>query len=260
MHRLSTGSKINYASDNAANFMISKGLTVQQSGLKTANNNIQMATSILNTADGALNEMTDLTLRIRDLALQSSNGGYSSTERSALQQEVNQLTSSINQLLSGTKFNNFNIFGKQTATPSPINDPAATPATVAFSLLSVEEPALMSLAADDTVYVSNAQELYDALNSADALNNADYKVELTSNIDLNDLGDLDGTGSNWISIARNMGAFEGTFNGNGYTISNLTINKSDEHSQGFFGGTSGATIKNVNLANVSVAGGGLVAV
>jgi len=85
----------------------------------------------------------------------------------------------------------------------------------------------------------------------------DYCV-LMADVDLS--GYSSGTG--WNPIGASGSAFTGIFDGNGHTISNLTINDSATDYRGFFGFTSGAEIKNVTLTNVSVNGkqfvGGLV--
>jgi len=81
-------------------------------------------------------------------------------------------------------------------------------------------------------------------------------VMLFADIDLDDLGVVDG--NNWTAVSN----FKGIFDGNGFTISNLKINKPTENNQGLFGIASGAVIKNVNLENVNTTGnarvGGLV--
>ena len=70
---------------------------------------------------------------------------------------------------------------------------------------------------------------------------------LANDIDLSSI-------ANWTAIGNTSYYFQGTFDGNGHTISNLKINGSANY-QGLFGGTIGATIKNVNIENASVNGG-----
>ncbi|MBR2526281.1 hypothetical protein IKE67_07410, partial [bacterium] len=109
--------------------------------------------------------------------------------------------------------------------------------------------------------VKTAQELKAALQPGDA----SCKVMLFADINLDDLG-VDETGSNWTAVGTTSSdssdSFKGTFDGNGFTISNLKINKPESDYQGLFGCTNGAEIKNVNLDNVDIIGktriGGLV--
>lgn len=111
---------------------------------------------------------------------------------------------------------------------------------------------------------SNLLYLAAAVNSGDAsYTSAHYK--LTNNIDLSGIG-------NWTPIGvgntapygqpSNAKPFQGTFDGNGKTISNLTINASDKDDQGLFGYAVGATIQNLMLTNCGVTGyssvGGIV--
>ncbi len=68
--------------------------------------------------------------------------------------------------------------------------------------------------------------------------------------------DIDLTGVTWEPIgASNATPFNGTYNGNGYTISNMTLNDGTLSYMGMFGYTSNATIKNITLSNVSFTGG-----
>jgi len=73
---------------------------------------------------------------------------------------------------------------------------------------------------------------------------------LMADIDLSDYS----SGTGWTPIGASGSAFTGVFDGNGHTISNLTINDSTVNNKGFFGYTSGATIKNITLTGVSVSG------
>ena len=91
LERLSSGSRINSAKDDAAGLQISNRLTSQINGLNVAVKNANDGISIAQTAEGALQESTNILQRMRDLALQSANGTNSSSEREALGQEVAQL-------------------------------------------------------------------------------------------------------------------------------------------------------------------------
>jgi hypothetical protein len=69
---------------------------------------------------------------------------------------------------------------------------------------------------------------------------------------------VDGATSNWTPIGSVANRFEGTFNGNGHTITGLTINAPTRDNQGMFAQTNNATLKNIGLVNVSVTGGSSV--
>jgi len=117
LERLSTGFKINRASDNAANLAISKGQSCQISGTTVAIDNALQGINLLDTADGALANMTEKVNRIRDLCLKSMNGTYSDAERSMMQQEVDKLTAEIYREKNSTTFNNIKLFEAQQNAP-----------------------------------------------------------------------------------------------------------------------------------------------
>jgi len=104
MQRLSTGSRINSAKDDAASLQISNRLTSQVNGLGVAVRNANDGISLAQTAEGALQQSTNILQRMRDLSLQSANGSNSSSERKALQDEVTQLQQEMNRIADTTSF------------------------------------------------------------------------------------------------------------------------------------------------------------
>ncbi|CAM2788345.1 MULTISPECIES: flagellin [Vibrio] len=104
MERLSSGSKINSAKDDAAGLQISNRLNVQSRGLDVAVRNANDGISIAQTAEGAMNETTNILQRMRDLSLQSTNGSNSKSERVALQEEVSALNDELNRIAETTSF------------------------------------------------------------------------------------------------------------------------------------------------------------
>lgn len=110
MERLSTGKRINSASDDAAGLAISNSMTSQingmSQGIRNANDGIAMA----QTADGALEEVTNMMQRIRELAVQGGSGTYSDDDRANMQTEVDQLATQIGSILSNTEFNGVKLF------------------------------------------------------------------------------------------------------------------------------------------------------
>ena len=104
MQRLSTGSRINSAKDDAAGLQISNRLTNQISGLNVATRNANDGISLAQTAEGALQQSTNLLQRMRDLAIQSANGSNSDADRAALQKEVSALQSELTRIAETTTF------------------------------------------------------------------------------------------------------------------------------------------------------------
>ncbi|WP_312378220.1 flagellin N-terminal helical domain-containing protein [Pseudomonas oryzihabitans] len=104
MERLSTGSRINSAKDDAAGLQISNRLGNQISGLNVAVRNANDGISLSQTAEGALQQSTNLLSRMRDLAIQSANGSNSDADRASLQKEVSALQSEMSRISDTTTF------------------------------------------------------------------------------------------------------------------------------------------------------------
>jgi flagellin len=110
MERLSSGKRINSASDDAAGLAIASKMTSQIRGMSQAVRNANDGISYAQTAEGALGEVTSMLQRIRELAVQSANGTYSSSDRTNLNSEVTELKSQITSILANTEFNGTRIF------------------------------------------------------------------------------------------------------------------------------------------------------
>ncbi|MEZ9524514.1 flagellin [Enterovibrio norvegicus] len=104
MERLSSGSRINSAKDDAAGLQISNRLISQTRGLDVAMRNANDGISIAQTAEGAMQESTNILQRMRDLSLQSANGANGSSERIAIQEEVSALQDELNRIAETTAF------------------------------------------------------------------------------------------------------------------------------------------------------------
>ena len=102
---LSTGLRINSASDDASGLAVSEKLRGQISGLAKAATNSQDAISMLQTAEGAMGSMTSMIQRIRELAVQAGDPAYTSNDRAMLQLEVDQLKEEVDRVSSSTEFN-----------------------------------------------------------------------------------------------------------------------------------------------------------
>ncbi|OAN18622.1 flagellin B [Photobacterium jeanii] len=104
MERLSTGSKINSAKDDAAGLQISNRLMTQSRGLDVAVRNANDGISMAQTAEGSMQETTNILQRMRDLSLQSANGSNSAEDRSSMQEEVTALQDELNRIAETTSF------------------------------------------------------------------------------------------------------------------------------------------------------------
>jgi flagellin len=109
MEQLSTGKRINRASDDAAGLSIRETMTAQITGLNTAIKNANDGISLLQTADGALSETSSLLQRMRELAVMAVNDTYSSTQKTAMSTEYVALASQITQIAANTQFNGMDL-------------------------------------------------------------------------------------------------------------------------------------------------------
>jgi len=109
MESLSTGSRINKASDDAAGLSIRENMTSQIKGLNAAVRNANDAISMLQTADGALNEVSEMLQRMRELGTLAQNDTYSTAQRVAMNDEFTQLQSEIDRIADNTQWNGMNL-------------------------------------------------------------------------------------------------------------------------------------------------------
>jgi flagellin len=105
MERLSSGLRINRASDDAAGLAISEKMRGQIRGLEVAQKNAQNGVSLLQTAEGALNETHSILQRMRELAVQSANDTNTSSDRVKLQAEIDTLAEEVGRIGSTAEFN-----------------------------------------------------------------------------------------------------------------------------------------------------------
>jgi flagellin len=105
MERLSTGQRINSASDDAAGLAITSRMTSQINGLNQAVRNANDGISMLQTADGALVEVTSMLQRMRELAVQAASGTSVAADRTALDVEFEALKAEIERIADQTQWN-----------------------------------------------------------------------------------------------------------------------------------------------------------
>jgi flagellin len=105
MERLSTGQRINSASDDAAGLAISSRMTSQINGLNMAVRNANDAISMVQTAEGAIGEIVNMLQRMRELAVQATTGTMSSTDKAAADVEFEALDAEILRVSQNTEWN-----------------------------------------------------------------------------------------------------------------------------------------------------------
>lgn len=109
MARLSSGSRLNAASDDAAGLAIVQRMTAQINGLNMAVKNANDGISLTQSIEGALVEVADMLQRLRELSVQSANDTNTNTDRAFLQSEVNLLIAEITRISANTRFNQMTV-------------------------------------------------------------------------------------------------------------------------------------------------------
>lgn len=103
--RLSSGLRINQASDDAAGLGISENLKADIRSLSQAARNANDGVSMMQVAEGAMNELSGIVSRMRELAVQSANGTLGATERGYIDTEFTQLAAEMDRVAAATEFN-----------------------------------------------------------------------------------------------------------------------------------------------------------
>jgi flagellin len=116
LERLSSGLRINSASDDAAGLAIAQQFTTQINGTNQAVSNANDAVSEAQTTAGALNTIVNNLQSIRTLAVESANGSNSASDRAALNNQVQQQISEISQIAQQTTFNGLNVLNGSAGT------------------------------------------------------------------------------------------------------------------------------------------------
>src|SRR5271170_1989857 len=103
--KLSSGSRINRAGDDAAGLAISENLQAQIRGMRQAKRNAQDGISLVQVSEGGLSEITNILVRLRELAVQAASDTIGDTERKFSDREFQSLKDEIDRIANATEFN-----------------------------------------------------------------------------------------------------------------------------------------------------------
>lgn len=140
--RLSTGKRVNSASDDAAGLSIGKGLESRVSGLNQAIRNVNDGISMVQITEGTLDEVTSILQRMRDLSVQAANGSLGSAELGYLDGEHETLADTLGKVIDQAKFNEKDLVGDTSATPVTIQSGVDAGDTIALSFAAITESIL----------------------------------------------------------------------------------------------------------------------
>ena len=258
IERMTTGFKINHAKDNAANYSIATNMTTKIGAYNVAEDNAAMGLDLISTAEGTLDQIEDKLQRLRALQEQAANGTYGEQSLKAINAEANALVDEIERIYNNTEYNGINLMkGRVVGTEESkfIKDIDRRDTSKMTTLASVDETEKLEYG---TYSISTAEELAKlATMTNNGLIGADTEFVLANDIDLN--------GINWIPIGdANLDGpgntipgsfyFEACFDGNGYSISNMTTTDIYDSYVGLFGRVRNANIKNVELLQINLMG------
>jgi len=201
MESLSTGSRINRASDDATGLAIAENMKTQINGLNAAVRNANDAISLLQTADSAMGSIGDMLQRMRELGTLAQNDTYSTAQRVAMNDEFVSLQSEIERVAENTQWNGMNLLdgtggssGGQSAFIFQIGANAIQTITVAVpgmgvttlgismvSIGTVAEAQLAVTALDDAISILNTRRSV----IGSAINRLTYTIENLDNISQN---------------------------------------------------------------------------
>ncbi|HDR4564818.1 flagellin [Bacillus paranthracis] len=174
MDRLSSGKRINNASDDAAGLAIATRMRARESGLGVAADNTQNGMSLIRTADSAMNSVSNILLRMRDIANQSANGTNTDSNKSALQKEFAELQKQITYIADNTQFNDKNLLKEnQTINIQTLDsDSAAKQIGIDLKAVTLDKLGIKDLAIGNST--NNAVNLAAARDSLNALNKDNF--------------------------------------------------------------------------------------
>lgn len=119
--RLSSGLRVNTASDDPSGLAIAETLASKVSGLDEGAQQLQTANNALSVADGALSTISDILQRMRALVVQARNGLESTADTDNIQTELNALTAEINQIAESTTFNGRQLLDGSASSVPPLS-------------------------------------------------------------------------------------------------------------------------------------------
>ncbi|MFH1132838.1 MAG: flagellin [Pseudomonadota bacterium] len=162
--KLSSGRRINRASDDAAALSIAEKLRSLVSGMEMAVRNVDDGVSLANVAEGAMGSQSAMLTRMRELSIQSANGTLGPDERAALNAEFTALRDELDRVARTTQFNDMSLLeGANIQMQAGATADAASTISIGTSATTADALGLTSLSIDTQ---AGAQSSLDSLDSA----------------------------------------------------------------------------------------------
>ncbi len=272
IERLSTGSKINHAADNAANYSIATDMSSHISAYNVAADNIAMGMDLVSVAQETISQMQNKAGKLHSLVTQARNGTYGQSSIDAINKEASAIVAEIHRAYQNAEYDGIGMIQKfKPELPDWAKNVQNTAGTVGGKTLEecaamhngfivevveetpdviVTDPTQLAdaISSNSKIGIANAETLAKLATIVNSGNDCNGKtIILTEDIDLSAY-------NNFASIGINRGetAFNGTFNGNGHKIFNLKMNNNKFYTSLIIGY---GTVKNLGLENVNIKGG-----
>lgn len=240
--QLKTGSTINQGSDGPALFDFTAHVKGYSKLYNTANQNATDGIAMIDIGKDAIKVMQNKLSEIEDILTEAKKTSVSGEKREEMQAKIDKLVKEIYEIKQNTGFNGFQIFGAPDTTGAGAVTPG-TPEGETGNELQHITPVIpktdAELEDEGYIVIKSAEEFYQAISDDPWAN-----IALGADIDFSDF-DYTPYG-----LAT---PFSAVFEGNGYRIKNLTIDKAGEYA-GLFGFLEDATIQNIVLENVNIKG------
>jgi flagellin len=237
LQQLSSGSKINSGSDDAAGLSLVNGLQANSTALTQSATNATEGVGLLQVADGALSQVTNLLNRAVTLATETSNGTLNSTQAAAANQEYQSILSEINNIGQTTTYNSQQVF---TGAAAGTNIYVGASSTSGSAIDNLHFAALSSSTVGDsggTVVQSSAGQFIDlSLAASSVLTTGAASADTVTGGVKFTITNADGTTTNFTTTATTVGALVSEINKDG--IAGVTASLT---TLGAVGGTAGAT-------------------
>ena len=137
MEKLSSGFRINRASDDAAGLGISERMRGQIRGIAQAQRNAQDGISLVQAAEGSMTELHDIMHRVRELAVQYMNGTNDANAKMAITTEVAQLSAEVGRMITGANFNGIQLLNSSAAVTLQVGPNQTTSDTLSFNMVDL---------------------------------------------------------------------------------------------------------------------------
>jgi len=176
LSKLSSGSRITSASDDAAGLAISTRISSDITTLQQAATNAAQATSILQTADGGASNISDILARMKSLASESASGTTVDTSRPYIQSEFTQLVSEIDSIANGTRYSGQSLLNSS----GPFSGSAGVSVLVGSSGSDTIAITLSSLTAS-SLFTAGTPSVSSSTAATSALSTLDSAIDKVSN-------------------------------------------------------------------------------